>query len=97
MTPDLGRSGRYYTSATDFAIVYPILELAGGRLEMVEDVLYVYNLHDGNTNASFRGFREQRINCAKIRRKRSYAALAAEPHASSEAELQPGTESRSRS
>ncbi len=34
-------SGRYYTSATDLAIVYPLLELAGGRVEMVEEFLYV--------------------------------------------------------
>ena len=74
----LDASGHHYRSATDFAVLYPLLELADGRVEMIEEVLYVYNLHDGNLNVAPKSFLEQRRNCARLRKLKKYSPLLQE-------------------
>lgn len=39
----LDENGEYYREATDMAFMYPMLEMAGGRLKFIEDIIYVYN------------------------------------------------------
>ena len=36
-------SGQYFAVASDLALMYPMLEMAGNRQEFIEDLLYVYN------------------------------------------------------
>jgi glycosyltransferase involved in cell wall biosynthesis len=40
---DLLKDGEFLKSATDMAIMFPMLEMANGRFRFVEQILYVYN------------------------------------------------------
>lgn len=40
---DLMINGNFYPMATDFATMFPMLEMAGGRIAFIPDVIYVYN------------------------------------------------------
>jgi hypothetical protein len=35
--------GEYFKFATDVALIFPLLEMAGDRIFFIEDPLYVYN------------------------------------------------------
>eukprot|EP00921_Rhytidocystis_pertsovi_P011876 GHVQ01019240.1.p1 GENE.GHVQ01019240.1~~GHVQ01019240.1.p1 ORF type:complete len:629 (+),score=43.52 GHVQ01019240.1:1885-3771(+) len=38
------RNGRWLLSASDHAIMYPVLEMSGGRAQCISDTLYYYNV-----------------------------------------------------
>ncbi len=40
---DLMHKGKFIPSAWDLAMMFPMLEMAGGRIRSIQDVLYVYN------------------------------------------------------
>jgi len=40
---DLQRNGVFFNSATDLAFMFPILEMSGGQIEYIRDILYIYN------------------------------------------------------
>ena len=40
--------GKFYEAAWDLAYMYPMLEMAGRRIEYIPDILYVYNQHPNN-------------------------------------------------
>lgn len=42
---DLKKNGEYLRSATDLALMYPMLEMCGNKIKCVPDILYHYN-HD---------------------------------------------------
>lgn len=44
-------SGRWIHTATDLAFLFPLLELSGGRITLLDDEHYRYNLHPGNHDA----------------------------------------------
>ena len=39
----LTHNGHYFSVASDLALMFPMLEMAGNRQEFIKDVLYVYN------------------------------------------------------
>jgi glycosyltransferase involved in cell wall biosynthesis len=64
--------GRWYTSACDMAIMYPVMELAGfDRVRYNDTVLYIYNVE--NPLCSFKLRRDQQLqNNLEIMRKRPF-------------------------
>jgi glycosyltransferase involved in cell wall biosynthesis len=53
----LQHEGRFFCMASDLAAMFPMLEMAGGRFEFIDELLYIYNT-------------ENRLNNAKLRRKK---------------------------
>ena len=67
----LDKNGQYFPCATDLAIMFPMLEMAGNRQQYVKDILYVYNELNPISNHNIR--RKEQISAAKeIRRKKRY-------------------------
>ena len=62
-------NGRYFSVASDLALMFPMLEMAGNRQEFIKDILYVYN--DQNPISDHNIRRKEQILAAKeIRRKK---------------------------
>jgi len=40
---DLQLDGVFFDSATDLAFMFPILEMSGGRIKCINEILYIYN------------------------------------------------------
>ena len=67
----LTNNGHYFTVASDLALMFPMLEMAGNRQEFIKDILYVYN--DQNPISDHKIRRKEQILAAKeIRGKRRY-------------------------
>ena len=67
----LDKNGQYFPCATDLAIMFPMLEMAGNRQQFVKDILYFYNEQNPISNHNIR--RKEQISVAKeIRRKKRY-------------------------
>ncbi len=65
----IDRNGRYFSVASDLALMFPMLELAGNRQEFIKDLLYVYN--DQNPISDHKIRRKEQILAAKeIREKK---------------------------
>ena len=70
----LSKNGNYFSVASDLAIMFPMLEMAGNRQEFIEEVLYVYN--DENPISDHKIRRKEQILAAKeIRKKERYPKL----------------------
>ncbi len=68
------KNGVYYSVASDLAIMFPMLEMAGNRQEFVNEVLYVYN--DLNPISDHKIRRKSQLIAAKeIRNKKKYKTL----------------------
>ena len=69
----LNKNGNYFSVASDLAIMFPMLEMAGDRQEFIKEVLYVYN--DKNPISDHNIRRKEQILAAKeIREKKRYKA-----------------------
>ena len=67
----LDQNGQYFSVASDLALMFPMLEMAGNRQEFVKDLLYVYN--DQNPISDHKIRRKDQILTAKeIRNKNTY-------------------------
>ena len=67
----LDKNGNYFSFASDLAIMFPMLEMAGNRQEFMDEVLYVYN--DENPISDHKIRRNDQILAAKeIRQKNKY-------------------------
>ena len=65
------QNGQFFSVASDLALMFPMLEMAGNRQEFVKDILYVYN--DQNPISDHKIRRKDQIIAAKeIRRKKIY-------------------------
>tara|TARA_B100000886_G_scaffold316471_1_gene255134 strand:+ start:1873 stop:2640 length:768 start_codon:yes stop_codon:yes gene_type:complete len=68
----LDQNGQYFSVASDLALMFPMLEMAGNRQEFVKDLLYVYN--DQNPISDHKIRRKEQILAAKeIRNKNRYS------------------------
>jgi glycosyltransferase involved in cell wall biosynthesis len=71
---DLCYEGRFIKACGDRALIYPLLEMSGGRCACIQDVLYIYNcanpLADVRVNLS-----EQQKMCHYICAQPAYAPL----------------------
>ncbi len=73
INPDdfIDQNGHYYSVASDLAIMFPMLEMAGSRQAFIDEVLYVYN--DQNPISDHNIRRKYQILAAKeIRKKEKY-------------------------
>ena len=69
----LTHNGNYFSVASDLAIMFPMLEMAGDRQEFIKEILYVYN--DKNPISDHKIRRKEQILAAKeIREKKRYKA-----------------------
>ena len=69
----LTKNGNYFSVASDLAIMFPMLEMAGDRQEFIKEVLYEYN--DKNPISDHNIRRKEQILAAKeIREKKRYNA-----------------------
>ena len=67
----LDKNCKYFSVASDLALMFPMLEMAGNRQEFVKDILYVYN--DQNPISDHKIRRKEQILAAKeIREKKRY-------------------------
>ncbi len=65
------KNGQYFSVASDLALMFPMLEMAGNRQEFIKDLLYVYN--DENPISDHKIRRKEQILAAKeIREKKRY-------------------------
>lgn len=42
----LSKNGKYFEKAGDLALMFPLLEMSGGKIKFVPDILYVYNVQN---------------------------------------------------
>lgn len=70
---DLKYNNKYFKSATDFALMFPMLEMCGGKLKCIQHNLYIYNrTHPESNNENKDKLSEQKINAKIIRRLKPY-------------------------
>lgn len=74
---DLMYGGDFFNVTWDQAFMFPMLEMANGKIRCIERVLYVYN--QNNPLNDFRVRLQQQLLCERIiRRKEKYAPLTSE-------------------
>ena len=44
------KENNYFKSATDLALMYPMIEMSNGRFKCVNEILYVYNHFHSESN-----------------------------------------------
>tara|TARA_A100001015_G_scaffold314383_1_gene423721 strand:+ start:454 stop:966 length:513 start_codon:yes stop_codon:yes gene_type:complete len=49
---DLKINGKYVKAAQDMAVMYPMIEMSGGKFKCIPDILYIYNSNHPETNHS---------------------------------------------
>ncbi len=71
---DLMMDGEFYSVAWDQAFMFPMLEMANGRIKFIDKIMYIYN--QANPLNDFRQHGRKQLNYERlIRRKDQYAAL----------------------
>jgi glycosyltransferase involved in cell wall biosynthesis len=71
---DLMMDGEFYSVAWDQAFMFPMLEMANGRIKFIDKIMYVYN--QANPLNDFRQHLRKQLQYERlIRRKQPYAAL----------------------
>ncbi len=71
------RTGGYWRVCYDRAVMYPLLEMSGSKIQYIPDILYVYNR--GNPSCVAQVEREeQTLNCRLICAQEKYALLSSE-------------------
>jgi len=70
----IDKNGQYFSVASDLALMFPMLEMAGNRQEFIKDLLYVYN--DENPISDHKIRRKEQVLAAKeIREKSRYKRM----------------------
>mgnify|MGYP005656097323 CR=1 FL=1 len=70
---DLKRDGEYLKSATDLALMYPMLEMSNGRFKCVQNVFYKYNRdHPESNNKIKKKLSTQSENALWVRNQKKY-------------------------
>mgnify|MGYP006074466191 CR=1 FL=1 len=69
-------NNNYYKSATDLAIMYPMLEMCGGKFKCINDPLYIYNKSHPESNHNQHSKKKLQIDNGKeIKKKKPYNAI----------------------
>ena len=70
---DLKKDGKYLKSATDLALMYPMLEMSNGKFKCVQNVLYKYNRdHPVSNNKVKIKLNKQTQNAHFVRKSKKY-------------------------
>lgn len=75
---DLMLDGNFYVMTWDFAIMFPMLEMAGPRSRFLSDILYIYNLENPINDHKVNVQMQQNLD-RLIRSKPRYEKLASAP------------------
>lgn len=67
--------GNYYEAAWDLAYMFPMLEMAATKIEFIEDILYVYNIHESNDHHVPEKRNRQLAYEQEIRSRRKYQPI----------------------
>ena len=68
--------GNIFRSATDYAFMYPMIEMCNNRFKIIYDRLVYYNLHDNNiVKKSKKDEMQNRIWCNEIKNKKKYKPI----------------------
>ena len=67
----LNKNREYFSVASDLAIMFPMLEMAGNRQEFISDILYCYNDSNPISDHKIRR-KEQLLSAKEIRQKKRY-------------------------
>lgn len=71
---DLMHNGDFFSVTWDQAFMFPMLEMANGRIQFIDKILYVYN--QANPLNDFRMHLQKQLACERIiRHRQQYAAL----------------------
>lgn len=71
---DLMLNGEFFSVAWDQAFMFPMLEMADGRIKFIDKIMYIYN--QANPLNDFKLYLRKQLECERIiRRKESYAPL----------------------
>ena len=70
--------GCFYPESWDLAMMYPMLEMAGGRFAFCDETLYLRNVDNPLNAFKFKSKLQQRLS-RSIRRKRKYMSLKKAP------------------
>ncbi len=79
---DLLYNGYFYTAATDPAVMYPMIEMAGDRFAYISDILYIYNLNNPLSHWQSKTAVHQEKMAAHIQSKKPYTTLTHPIHTS---------------
>ena len=72
----LDQNGNIFRSATDYAFMYPMIEMCNNRFKIIYDRLVYYNLHDNNiVKKSKKDEMQNRIWCNEIKNKKKYKPI----------------------
>ena len=72
----LDKNGNMFRSATDYAFMYPMIEMCNNRFKIIYDRLIYYNLHDNNiVKKSKKDELQNRIWCNEIKNKKKYTPI----------------------
>lgn len=70
---DLKRDNKYVKSATDRALMYPMLEMSGNKFKCISNPLYIYNrFHEESNNSDEKKSIQQTNNAEYFRKKNKY-------------------------
>jgi hypothetical protein len=47
----LDKNNNWYKTCTDYAYMYPLLELSEGKFKLIDRVVYIYNVHSYNVHS----------------------------------------------
>ena len=47
----LDKNNNWYKTCTDYAYMYPLLELSKGKFKLIKDIVYIYNVHSNNVHS----------------------------------------------
>ncbi len=78
INPDdfLNKDGNVFRHGTDFAFMYPMIEMCGDRFKIIYERLYAYNLHDNNEMQKSQNDMSQNRQCCRyIIQKKKYKPL----------------------
>ena len=65
---DLKRDGKYLKSATDMALMYPMLEMSSGKFKCIPEILYKYNqTHPKSHNVNSSKLSTQTLNAKYVK------------------------------
>jgi glycosyltransferase involved in cell wall biosynthesis len=72
----LDKNGNIFRSATDYAFMYPMIEMCNDRFKIIYERLIYYNLHDNNiVQKSKKDEMQNRIWCNEIKNKKKYKPI----------------------
>ena len=47
----LDKNNNWYKTSTDYAYMYPLLELSQGKFKLIDKIVYIYNVHSYNVHS----------------------------------------------